>query len=222
MAININVGMAGVKETKLRRALWNLTSKTIKSRTVALPATPIDGDIYIVPYGSASHAEEVAFFSEGAWLYLVPTEGWLVYVMDTNTMLIYNGADWIEFQPGGVEGAQAVELAIFAAGTLGTDEMLFRYEFTTPARVPAGFTASQGSSGTAATSGAVLGIRKNDVQFGTASWPAGGREPAFACPNAVDFSVGDVLSIIATEDPDPTLADVALTIVVPMTVTPVV
>lgn len=95
MATDIAPGAAGVKETALNRALWNRTNRIVKSRVTALPGGATDGDMYIVPHGAGAHPDEVAFRSEGAWLYLTPTEGWgIAYVLDSNEFVYFDGSVW--------------------------------------------------------------------------------------------------------------------------------
>src|SRR4051812_36268003 len=129
MAININVGSLGTDEPKMIRALWNLTNKVVISRTTDLPGSPVDGDVYIVPAGAVSHEEEIAFRSEGAWLYLVPEKGWMAYVADTGALIIHDGTDWQAFVSGGSGGVGGVtELSLFAGGKPTASELLFRHE----------------------------------------------------------------------------------------------
>jgi hypothetical protein len=213
MAININVGSLGADEAKTTRALWNLTNKVVISRTTTLPGSPTDGDIYIVPAGAVSHSEEIAFRSEGAWLYLVPEKGWMAYVADSGSLVIHDGADWNAFTGGGGGGGGITELSLFAGGKPTTGELLFRHEFTTAIGIPIDLTGSQGSSGVAATASAVLSLKKNGTQFGTATWAVAGTEPTFAAAAIASFAVGDVLSITAPVTPDATLADISLSIV---------
>jgi hypothetical protein len=212
MAININVGSLGTDEAKTTRALWNLTNKVVISRTTALPGSPTDGDIYIVPAGAGSHPQEIAFRSEGAWLYLVPEKGWMAYAADSGSLIIHDGTNWNAFTAGG-GGGGATELSLFAGSKPTASELLFRHEFTTAIGIPIDLTGSQGSSGVAATASAVLSLKKNGTQFGTATWAAAGTEPTFAAAAITSFVVGDVFSITAPVTPDTTLADISLSIV---------
>lgn len=213
MAININVGALGADEAKTVRAMWNLTNKVVISRTTNLPASPTDGDIYIVPSGAGSHPEEIAFRSEGAWLYLVPEKGWMAYVADSGSLVIHDGADWNAFTGGGGGGGTLVELSMFAGGKPTTGELLFRHEFTAAIGIPINLANSQGSSGVAATASAIFSLKKNGTQFGTATWAAAGTEPTFAAVATASFAIGDVLSITAPASVDATLADISLSIV---------
>lgn len=210
MAININVGMLGTKETKTMRAMWNLTNKVVLSQTTALPGSPTDGDIYIVPSGG--DAKKIAFRSESAWLYSVPEEGWFAWVADTNKLVYYDGTNWTEFAPSS-SGPAIIELSMFAGAAPTASEILFRHEFTVAASIASGLTGSQGSAGTAATASTVLTLRKNGTSFGTATWAAAGTEPTFAAASATSFAIGDVLSITGPATPDATLANISLSIV---------
>jgi Protein of unknown function (DUF2793) len=211
MAININVGMLGANETKTVRAMWNLTNKVVLSQTTALPGSPTDGDIYIVPSGG--DAKKIAFRSEGAWLYLVPEAGWFAYVVDDNMLMYYDGAAWTEFQSGGGgAGGDTIELSLFTGGLPTASETLSRHEFTTATSFPDSLFGSHGSSGIAATASTVLSIQKNGIQFGTATWSAAGTEPAFVA-TATAFAASDILSVVAPVTPDATLADISLTFI---------
>lgn len=213
MAININVGALGADEAKTVRAMWNLTNKVAISRTTTLPGSPTDGDIYIVPAGAGSHPEEIAFRSEGAWLYLVPEKGWMSYVADSGSLVIHDGTHWNAFSGGGGGSGSIIELSMFAGGKPTAAELLFRHEFTTAVNIPINMLNSQGSSGVAATVSAVLSLKKNGTQFGTATWAAAGTEPTFAAASITSFAIGDVLSITAPASVDTTLADISLSIV---------
>ncbi|TIV70588.1 MAG: DUF2793 domain-containing protein [Mesorhizobium sp.] len=82
------------KGPRLEWALWPLTDKIVLSRTTALPGSPTDGDIYIVPHAAGSNPDQIALRFEGAWIYLVPTEGWTAYVLDSNENVQFDGSVW--------------------------------------------------------------------------------------------------------------------------------
>lgn len=64
------------------------------SQTTALPGSPTDGDIYIVPSGAGSHPNEIAVRDLGAWVYIAPSSGWRVFVVDTRSWMTYSGSAW--------------------------------------------------------------------------------------------------------------------------------
>lgn len=62
------------------------------------PGSPAEGDRYLVaasPTGAwAGRAGAIAAWSDGAWLFVTPRPGWLVYVVDEAAALIYDGSAW--------------------------------------------------------------------------------------------------------------------------------
>jgi hypothetical protein len=82
------------------RLLSALVQARAISRTTALPGSPTDGDIYIVPDGAGSHPNEIAIRDNGAWVYVVPEEGFRFYVDDDNENIQFDGTNWIGFAAG--------------------------------------------------------------------------------------------------------------------------
>lgn len=64
------------------------------SQTTALPGSPTDGDIYIVPSGAGSHPNEIAVRDLGAWVYITPVSGWRMFVVDTRSWMTFDGTVW--------------------------------------------------------------------------------------------------------------------------------
>lgn len=196
------------------RLLSALVQLRVISRTTPLPGSPTNGDIYIVPddAGSGNDPNAIAIRDNGAWVYVIPEEGFTAYVEDTNENVQFDGLDWIEFAAGGGGGANAIELSFFAGGTLAANEVLFRHEAARAFTIPAGMTGSRGSSGAAATGTPALSIKKNGVEVGTATWAAAGTVATLAMASATAFAIGDIYSVTAPATPDATLADVSMTI----------
>lgn len=71
-----------------------LTQLSVESATTSLPASPLNGVIYIVPVGDAN-ANQVAARDNGAWAYFPPQEGWTAYVRDTQVLMNFDGAAWV-------------------------------------------------------------------------------------------------------------------------------
>ena len=67
-----------------------LTQLSVISRVASLPASPADGDIYIVTADS-----RVAARDAGTWVYFAPIEGWSAWDRDANVRLTYNGTAWV-------------------------------------------------------------------------------------------------------------------------------
>lgn len=79
----------------------------VLDQVAAVPAAPNEGDIYILtadPNGKA-----VAVFSNGAWTYYPPIEGWLLYDKTKDAYVQYDGAAWKVLATGG--GSTGIEEA---------------------------------------------------------------------------------------------------------------
>lgn len=65
----------------------------------APPETPLVGEAFIVPAGAsgawAGHGQEIAAWQEGAWSFIDPAEGWLVFERRTQSLLVFSGMAWI-------------------------------------------------------------------------------------------------------------------------------
>jgi len=75
------------------RALSALVQLGVISRTTALPGSPSDGNIYIIPTGETD-AGKVAVRDNGAWVNLTPAEGWTAWVADDDEAVVYDGSAW--------------------------------------------------------------------------------------------------------------------------------
>lgn len=78
-----------------------LVQPIAKSSTTALPGSPTDGDVYIVPSSAGSNPNKIAIRDNGAWAYITPKTGWEVYVIDTSSRLRWSGTAWISATVGG-------------------------------------------------------------------------------------------------------------------------
>jgi hypothetical protein len=91
-----NLGAAGWKtgmDTNIR-SLSALVHLSPLSRTTALPGTPTDGMIYIVPSNAGANPNEIALHDNAVWIYLVPLVGTRAYVRDTETFVVWDGTAW--------------------------------------------------------------------------------------------------------------------------------
>lgn len=141
----------------------------------APPGSPANGALYIVaasPTGAWSgKAGQLAYWltSVGAWTFVVPREGFKVYVDDENTSYKYDGAAWVQDSAGGVTavngktGAVTVLAPIIIACSdettplaAGAGKVTFRmpYAFTV--------TAVRASLVTAQTGGSLLTVDINE------------------------------------------------------------
>ncbi|HWU19697.1 MAG TPA: DUF2793 domain-containing protein [Devosia sp.] len=81
------------------QALDALVQPIVESRTLATPPTsPLAGEGYIVPAAAtgawSGHANEIAVFQSGAWLFYDPAAGWQVYVKADRTFCVFDAGAW--------------------------------------------------------------------------------------------------------------------------------
>ena len=81
------------------RALDAIVQLVVLDRDLAAPpASPIDGDRYIVAAIASGnwvgHAREIAAYQDGAWQFFAPRPGWIAWVADEDRLISWNGAAW--------------------------------------------------------------------------------------------------------------------------------
>lgn len=96
------------------RTLSALVQCRVISRTTVLPGSPTDGDMYIVPLDEISNADEIAIRDNGAWVYLVPAEGYIVYVTDQKSYVRWDGTVWSNIGGTGRTFTGAADTAVLA------------------------------------------------------------------------------------------------------------
>lgn len=113
-----------------------LTQGNVLSVVSATPGAPSDGDIHTFDATHPTEPNKVAVRDNGAWVYITPVEGWLLYDKATNQFMKFDGAAWVVFGGGG--GGTVTESIIIAVGdettaiTTGAAKVTFRmpYAFT--------------------------------------------------------------------------------------------
>jgi hypothetical protein len=85
-------------EAMLRLELTNQVS-VIDMTTTAPPASPTDGDSYIIDATATGdwvgRENDIAMWLNGQWNYATPKEGWLIYNQDTTNHQKFNGTAWV-------------------------------------------------------------------------------------------------------------------------------
>ncbi len=180
------------------RLLSALVQSRVLSRTVSLPGAPGDGSIYIAPTGDPN-VNKIAIRDEGVWVYLTPEEGYLCYVADEDIFVRFTGTSWSQC-------AMFYDPGIFISGKPLDSELVFRWQAVRPFALPAALAGSYGSAAVASTGTIVFSIRKNGTQFATLTFTTSAT--GVFSGSAVDFAVGDILSIIAPPAADVSLSDI--------------
>ncbi|WP_425041385.1 DUF2793 domain-containing protein [Primorskyibacter sp. S187A] len=82
-------------------ALAQLTLQAIDAN--APPATPQDGEVHALgsaPTGAwAGQAGRLAVFSDAAWLFVEPQDGWRAWDMGAGALRVYSGGMWLPVAP---------------------------------------------------------------------------------------------------------------------------
>jgi hypothetical protein len=91
------------------RALDALVHLAVIDRSLtAPPASPADGDRYIVASGGSGawsgHALEIAAFQDGGWAFFMPRPGWRSWVVDEGALVVWDGSAWTSVGGGGGGG----------------------------------------------------------------------------------------------------------------------
>ncbi|WP_342362196.1 DUF2793 domain-containing protein [Terrarubrum flagellatum] len=112
--------------------LDGLVQLSVLDRThAAPPSSPADGARYLIAASAtgawAGKDGQIAFLQDAAWRYLVPDEGWLVFVAAERHMLVFHSGAWTDLKVRSAEtlGINATPdsghpLAVAGDGTLLT------------------------------------------------------------------------------------------------------
>lgn len=185
------------------QSLSAICQLSVLSQTTALPGSPTDGDIYIVPSSDGTNPDKIAIRDNAAWVYFAPNEGFLAFVQDTGAFMYYTGVAWSNLFPTG-----QIELSAFVSGSPSDGELVFSYIASKAFTLPSGLTGSYGESVASATGSAAFSIKKNGVEVGTATWAASATTATLAMASATAFAAGDTLTITGPATADATLADI--------------
>jgi hypothetical protein len=84
------------------RILDTLVQLAVLDRDLtAPPASPAEGQRWIVKATAtgawAGHDDAIAAWQDGAWQFSVPQTGWVAFVVDEGTLLVWNGTAWGDF-----------------------------------------------------------------------------------------------------------------------------
>lgn len=123
------------------RRLDQLCQQTVLSRTMsAEPGSPSDGDAYILPASPAGAAWQnfseasIAAYQDGAWMEIIPKEGWRAWVADDDEFVVFDGSAWTAV--GGGETADKFGINTTADTTnrlaVKSDAVLFSHDDVTP------------------------------------------------------------------------------------------
>lgn len=124
------------------RALDALVQLSVLSAaTTAEPASPAEGDAYILPADATGSAwgvmaeGAIAVYRDGAWAAFAPGDGWRAWVIDEETLYVSSGGEWFPIAGAAGEfGRLGVNTAADATNRLAvkSDAVLFSHDDVTP------------------------------------------------------------------------------------------
>jgi hypothetical protein len=102
--------------------LDTLVQLAVLSRSLsAPPATPAEGDRYIVkPTGTGGFAgkdNQLAQYSGGGWSFYPPRTGWLAFIADEGTLLVWDGSAWVSAVSSSGDITELQDLLLLGVGT---------------------------------------------------------------------------------------------------------
>ena len=111
MTDTINLGLPCIEGSQAQkhvthndalRVLDTLVQLAVLDRDLtAPPGAPAEGQRWIVKAGAtgawAGHNNAIAAWQDGAWIFSAPKTGWVAFVVDEGTLLVWNGTAWGDF-----------------------------------------------------------------------------------------------------------------------------
>lgn len=79
------------------RLLSALVQAKVLSRVASVPGSPTDGDMHIITAGG--DANKIAIRDNGAWVYVVPSAGFISWSVGDSKYYVFNGTVWTAFDP---------------------------------------------------------------------------------------------------------------------------
>lgn len=108
-----------VTHNEALRALDALVQVSVLSRVTTTPAvSPNPGDRYLIPTGAtglwSGQVGNIAAWQDGAWEFYVPRIGWLMWVVDENSLIVLKVSGWAY---AGVGSSVAMTAPVFVTQT---------------------------------------------------------------------------------------------------------
>ena len=90
-----------VTHNEALRMLDAIVQLSVSDRDLVVPpTTPAEGERFIVGDGAADawsgHDGNIAAWQDGTWAFLTPREGWLAWVADEASLLVWQASGWVD------------------------------------------------------------------------------------------------------------------------------
>ena len=139
--------------------------------------------------------------------------GAAIVVNNADRKLLYgNGTTLLPLAEQNSVSSFPYDIGGSVAGSPGAGAILIRFPVPRAVRFPAALAGSQGVAAVTASATAVFSIRKNGTEFATMQFAASASTATFTAATATDFAAGDILTIVAPNPADSTLADIGFSL----------
>lgn len=173
------------------------------SKEAALPGSPSDGDIVVLDEDHGTHPNEIVVRDDGAWVYIVPNEGWKLYNVDQQRYEFFDGSVWAQENVG-----LNYRFGGFAEADILADEVLMRHIVIEGCTLAPDLVGCLADVETNPADGAWAGLLKQDgTAIGTVSISTGGVVTMTTTSNEEKpLTVGNVITFVAPASPDSAIA----------------
>lgn len=192
-----------------------LSQGSVAEKVSVEPGAPTPGLVVILDETEPTNPNTIAVW-EGevgaeTWTYIEPKQGWIMWNVDTQEYLTFDGTEWVTLALGGGGGSTDYRVGFFFVGTPTASEVLLRHVFTDAVTFADEFAGAYAKIATNPTATFVLAVQKNGAGVGTISFSTVGV-PTFATTGTtVVFAAGEEMEILAPATPDATAANVSVT-----------
>jgi hypothetical protein len=175
----------------------------------APPVSPADGERYLVAAGASGdwvdQDDRIAVFQAGAWIFLVPREGWTAWIEDEGRHIAYHAGAWMAGIAASQSGATIAleileeEVTTSASASLDTTieipdrAIVFAVSTRTTEAVSGAVSYDCGIAGEPGKFGATLGVAAGSANSGVIGpAPFYAAAPVRLTANGGDFSGGKI------------------------------
>lgn len=191
-----------------------LVQATALDKVAADPGAPVDGDVYIFDETHATHPNEVAIRDDGAWVYVEPFEGWLIFNQAAGYYEKFDGTVWAELATGGGGGSGKYRIGFSIENEEpGANEVLLRHVFTDAVDFADDFAGSVGDhGGSNPATDQTFSIVHNGSAVGSVVLSSAGAVTFATTGGALSVAAGDELRVEAPAVPDANTVGFAVTL----------
>lgn len=88
-----------------------LVQGRVLDKVTAEPGGAANGAVYILDETHPTHANQIAIRDDGAWVYVAPLTGWLIYNVADGFYEKFNGSAWAELVMSGGGGGSSIVIS---------------------------------------------------------------------------------------------------------------